>query len=152
MRVRTREVGLAKLRSLGLFLVLLQPACSSPTPPSIPLVATVALSARVVAVGDSVAFSVTWSNRTAQPVELAWPIAYDVRLVAPDGTTEFRRTGKPSIDILTPEMIVLGNDSRTWNGYWTSTRGRGTYTVEAGRFVGGNGFVPIGPSRSFVAE
>lgn len=127
-------------------------ACNMPTEFQLPVAAVVELAASTISVGDSVAFSVTWSNRTGERIELVYPVTYDVRLVRPDGSSETLRADRPTIDILTPELVLDGGRSRTWRGYWYAAAGRGVYRVEAVRRVGDGPFERIGQTRSFAAE
>jgi hypothetical protein len=132
-------------------LVLL--ACESPLDPTSRIHANVKLGSPVVALGDSVAFIVEWTNRSSDRVELVAPISYDVRLVAPDGTLEFVRAGRNCICLLTPDLVVGGKATQTWSGFWHPRHGPGTYHVDAGWFTtDGRKFVSIGTTRSFVAE
>ncbi|MCC6929465.1 MAG: hypothetical protein IT359_10785 [Gemmatimonadaceae bacterium] len=135
---------------LGCGVIIL--ACAAPTAPHSPVVAQLELAAPSIAIGDSVGFTVIWTNQSSHRIELTYPIAHDVRLTGPDGRTEFLHTGQPALGILTPDLIVDGGSSRRWTGYWRANQRRGTYTVEAGRIGGDGRFVPLGARRTFSVD
>lgn len=140
------------LRSSLLLCGIVLAACASPTEAPSPVTAQLALAAPAVTAGDSVAFTVTWTNRGSQRIELVSPVAYDVRLTGPTGRTEYLRAGKPALAILTPDMVVDGGASVQWRGRWRATQERGVYIMEAGGLLSDGRFLPLGVRLSFTLD